>query len=142
MDKPYPARHVRSNMSCAHYLTLVSAAALLPALLVAQAPTVHVLPATPSTVAYGYYWSEATPVLRIASGDMVDVETMITSRPTRLEQAGVPPELVEQSLRDIVDSVTDRGPGGHILTGPIYVEGAEVGDVLEVRVLSVDLAIQ
>ncbi len=65
----------------------------------------------------------------------------MTSSPTRLEAAGIPPEEVEQSLRDVYDQVTDRGPGGHILTGPIYVEGAEPGDALEVRVLSVDLAI-
>jgi acetamidase/formamidase len=37
--------------------------------------------------------------------------------------------------------VTDRGPGGHILTGPVYVEGADSGDVLEVRILRIDLAI-
>ena len=43
------------HMFPANHLILVSAAALLPALLVAQTPTVHVLPATPSTVAYGYY---------------------------------------------------------------------------------------
>jgi len=48
---------------------------------------------------------------------------------------------VQQSLRDIVTQVTDRGPGGHILTGPIYVEGAEPGDVLEVRILGFDLPI-
>jgi acetamidase/formamidase len=35
----------------------------------------------------------------------------------------------------------DRGPGGHILTGPIYIEEAEPGDVLEVRIISIDLAI-
>lgn len=107
----------------------------------AQAPVVHKLPATPQTVAYGYYWSEAKPVLRIASGDIIDVETMLTNNPTRLEQAGVAPAEIQQSLRDIVAQVTDRGPGGHILTGPVYVEGADSGDVLEVRVLSVDLAI-
>ncbi len=101
----------------------------------------HDLPATPETVAWGYYWSEAEPVLRIESGDIVHVETMITSNPTRLEGAGVPPEKVQQSLRDITEQVTDKGPGGHILTGPIYIEGAEPGDVLEVRVLSVDLAL-
>ncbi len=106
----------------------------------AFAQQVHQLPATPATVAWGYYWAEAPPVLRIASGDIVEVETMITNRPARLERAGVPPEEVQQSLRDIVDQVTDRGPGGHILTGPVYVEGAEPGDVLEVRVLSVDIA--
>ena len=35
--------------------------------------------------------------------------------------------------------MTDRGPGGHILTGPIYVEGAEPGDVLELRILKIEL---
>ena len=51
------------------------------------------------------------------------------------------PEDIQASLRAIVDGVTDKGPGGHILTGPVYVEGAEPGDALEVRVLSIDLPI-
>lgn len=106
-----------------------------------SAQQLHQLPATPETVAWGYYWSEAEPVLRISSGDIVEVVTMITNRPDRLEQAGISADQIQQSLRDIVDQVTDRGPGGHILTGPIYVEGADPGDVLEVRVLSVDLEI-
>jgi len=101
----------------------------------------HVLEAGPATVAWGYYWSEAEPVLRVASGDVVEVSTMLTNGPQRLEDAGVPPDEVEPALRAIYDEVTDRGPGGHILTGPIYVEGAEPGDVLEVRVLSIDLPI-
>ncbi len=103
----------------------------------------HRLEAGPETVAYGYYWSEAEPVLRIASGDIIDVDTMLTSNPQRLEAMGVPPDQVQQSLRDIVEQVTGdaRGPGGHILTGPVYVEGAEPGDVLQVDVLEVDLAI-
>jgi acetamidase/formamidase len=53
----------------------------------------------------------------------------------------VKPADVEPSLRAIYDSVKNRGPGGHILTGPIYVEGADSGDVLEVRIESIDLAI-
>jgi len=101
----------------------------------------HRLPATPGTVAYGYYSAAATPVLRIASGDTVLVETLITNRPDRLEAAGVAPADVQQSLRDIVTQVTDKGPGGHILTGPIFVEGADSGDVLEVRILRIDLAL-
>lgn len=109
--------------------------------LAAQKPTTHQLPATPATVAYGYYWADAKPVLRIASGDIIDVHTMLTNRPDRLEAAGVPPNEVQQELRDIVAQVTDRGPGGHILTGPVFVEGADSGDVLEVRILSVDLDI-
>jgi acetamidase/formamidase len=109
--------------------------------LAAQTPTTHRLEATPATVAYGYYWSEARPVLRIASGDILDVDTLITSTPARLEQAGVPPGDIQPSLRAIVEQVKDRGPGGHILTGPVYVEGAEPGDALEVRILSIDLPI-
>jgi acetamidase/formamidase len=96
---------------------------------------------SPSTVAYGYYWSQAKPVLRVKSGDEVEVGTLITSTPRRLAGAGVDSALIQQSLRDIVDSVKDRGPGGHILTGPIYVEGADSGDVLEVRIEKIDLDI-
>ena len=111
---------------------------------VAQLPaqTTHQLPATPSTVAYGYYWSEAKPALRIKSGDIVDVETMLTNTPTGLERLGVKPADIPQALRDIVaqDTGSLRGPGGHILTGPIYIEGADSGDVLEVRLLSIKLA--
>jgi acetamidase/formamidase len=113
---------------------------LLPALPLA-AQHLHRLPATPQTVAWGYYSAAATPVLRIASGDTLEVETLITNRPDRLEAAGVAPADVQQSLRDIVAQDTDRGPGGHILTGPVYVEGADSGDVLEVKILGIDLAI-
>jgi acetamidase/formamidase len=121
----------------------LAALLLVTATLVAQsgAPRTHRLEATPSTVAYGYYWSEAKPVLKIASGDIIDVDTLLTSTPDRLEKAGVPAAEIQPSLRAIVDQVKDRGPGGHILTGPIHVEGAEPGDALEVRVLSIDLPI-
>jgi acetamidase/formamidase len=104
---------------------------------------VHQLPATPTTVAYGYYWSEAKPALRIKSGEVVEVETMLTNSPTGLERMGVKPEDIPQNLRDIVtqDTGSLRGPGGHILTGPIYVEGADSGDVLEVRIQSISLPI-
>ncbi len=109
----------------------------------AGAQQVHQLPATPKTVAYGYYWSEAKPALRVKSGDVVEVETMLTNSPRGLEQMGVKPEDVPQNLRDIVaqDTGSLRGPGGHILTGPIFVEGADSGDVLEVRIQSITLPI-
>ena len=85
------------------------------------------LKATPKTVAWGYYDAKAAPVLRVKSGDTVEIETLITSSPKRLEDAGVPAGQVEQSLRDITEQVKDKGPGGHILTGPIYVDGAGIG---------------
>ncbi len=109
----------------------------------AHAPVTHRLEATPATVAYGYYWSEAPPVLHVDSGDIVDVDTLLTNTPVGLAKAGVPDEKIQPSLKAIVAEVTGerRGPGGHILTGPIYVEGAEPGDVLEVKILSIELPI-
>jgi acetamidase/formamidase len=101
----------------------------------------HVLKATPKTVSWGYYDAGAKPVLRIKSGDSVEVHTLITSSPERLEGAFLPAREVEQALRDIVREVKDRGPGGHILTGPIFVENAEPGDTLEVRIKKIKLAI-
>ncbi len=108
-----------------------------------RTPKTHRLEATPATVAYGYYWSEAKPALRIASGDIIDVDTLLTNSPTGLARAGVPDDKIQASLKSIVTEVTGdrRGPGGHILTGPVYVEGAEPGDVLEVKILSIDFAI-
>ena len=100
----------------------------------------YVLIPSPTTVAWGSYWSETKPVLNIISGDYVNIHTLLTSTPERLEAAGVLPNDVEKELRD-VQTVKDRGPGGHVLTGPIFIEGAEVGDILEVRINTIDLAI-
>ena len=104
-------------------------------------PTTHRIMPSPTTVAWGYYDAAAKPVLTVQSGDRLIVGTLITSSPTRLEGAGVAPAAVEQSLRDIYAQVTNKGPGGHILTGPIFVTGADSGDVLEVRIEKIDLAI-
>ena len=124
-------------------MVLGLAVLILPALGQTRSSKTHRLPATPETVAYGYYWSEAKPVLRIASGDIIDVDTLLTNTPAGLTRAGVPDDKIQDSLKAIVNQITGdrRGPGGHILTGPVYVEGAEPGDVLEARVLSIDLAI-
>jgi len=125
-------------------------AAALPAILAlaalgarAQSPKTHRLEATPSTVAYGYYWSEAKPALRIASGDIIDVDTLLTNSPTGLQRAGVADGKIQSSLKTIVAEVTGdrRGPGGHILTGPVWVEGAQPGYALEVKILAIDFPI-
>src|SRR3954469_11598871 len=112
--------------------------ALALALLLAAS---HRLDPSPTTVAWGYYDAKAKPVLRVKSGDTLVVRTLLTSSPERLEGAGVAPDQVEPALREIYKSVTDKGPGGHILTGPIFVEGAEPGDALEVRIQKIELAI-
>src|SRR4029077_17665709 len=91
----------------------------------AQGSKVHRLEATPSTVAYGWYDAAGTPVLRIASGDIIDVDTLLTNSPMGLRRAGVPEDQIQDSLKKITDMETGvprekRGPGGHILTGPVF----------------------
>ena len=124
-------------------LLLPTAFAQMPSLAAppAASPQKYTLKATPKTVAWGYYDASAAPVLRIHSGDSVEFETLLTNSPTGLEKAGLPPEQVQQNLRDIYKEVTDKGPGGHILNGPVYIEEAEPGDTLEVRIQKIDLAI-
>jgi acetamidase/formamidase len=116
-------------------------AALITASAASANPQTYTLKATPETVVWGNYSAAAKPVLRIHSGDTVIFETLLTNSPTGLEANGVPPDQVEKSLRDVFDHVTDRGPGGHILNGPVYVEGAEPGDTLEIHINRISLAI-
>ena len=98
------------------------------------------LKASPSTVVWGYYSASAKPVLRIHSGDTVRIETVSTGSPARFEAFGVPPGDIPDSFRTIYKEVTDRGPGGHILTGPVFIEEAEPGDVLELRIQKIEVA--
>ena len=100
----------------------------------------YILNPTATTVVWGNYWSEATPALRVQSGDYVNIRTVLTSNPERLQSAGLPADQVEKELVD-VQAVKDRGPGGHVLTGPVYIEDAEPGDVLEIKIHGIDLPI-
>ncbi len=115
---------------------------LLVALAIPIFAAEHNLPPTPANVVVGHYWSQSKPVLRIKDGDIVLTTTMITSTPERLRAAGVAEDQIQPELKAIVETVKDKGPGGHILNGPIYIEGAEPGDTLEVRILSIKPAIE
>ena len=95
----------------------------------------HELKLTPMNVHWGYYDAHLKPVLKIASGDTVRVETMVAGGLERLNMAGVPDAEIPDSLKQVEKSITDRGPGAHPLTGPIYVQRAEPGDTLEVHIL-------
>jgi acetamidase/formamidase len=98
------------------------------------------LPASPSTVAWGYYWSQAKPVLTVNSGDEVRVQTLSTCGSTeRMTAQGIAANDIPPYNDLIYKEVKDKGPGGHILTGPIAISGAEPGDVLEVRIERVDI---
>jgi acetamidase/formamidase len=118
----------------------ISKMAVLGLTALAARPETYQLKATPDTVAVGYYWSEAKPALRIKSGDTVEMET-VSGSADRLAQLGVPASQIPPALEAIRKDVKDRGPGGHILTGPIYIEGAEPGDVLEVRIQKIVLSV-
>jgi acetamidase/formamidase len=76
--------------------------------------------------------------LRVASGDRVRVETMVAGGLQRLRLAGVPESDIPESLKAVEQRVTERGPGAHPMSGPIFVEGAEPGDVLEIRIIAID----
>src|SRR3954464_15344497 len=90
----------------------------------------------PQNVHWGYYDPSVKPVLHVASGDTVRVETMIARGLPRLRAAGVKEDEIPESLKVVERTITDRGPGAHPMTGPIFVDGAEPGDVLEVKIVS------
>ena len=112
---------------------------LLTGLCFAQAPQ-FTLPASPATVVWGYYSAHAKPALTVHSGDTVRIQTLSTCGSTeRLVGEGVAPADIPAYNADIYREVKDRGPGGHILTGPVAVAEAEAGDVLEVDILKIDI---
>src|ERR1700732_1956998 len=84
----------------------------------------HLLPATLDTTQWGWFDNAQAPVLRVNSGDTVVLETMMHSH-----NQVVPGTTIEQIKKLRTDF---RGRGPHTLTGPIYIEGAEPGDVLKV----------
>jgi len=94
-----------------------------------DAGNLHVLKATPEHCFWGFFDQALPPVLTINSGDIVYVEALT-------HQAGSAPDLMMDSgMRAVYEQVCDRGPGMHIMTGPIAVRGAEPGDTLAVRIL-------
>ncbi len=105
----------------------------------AQQAAAHELRLVPSNIHWGYFDARRPPVLRIRPGDLVRVETMVARGLERLRLAGVPePDFLPAELA-VEAAITERGPGAHPLTGPIWVEGAEPGDALEVRIERIDL---
>ena len=103
----------------------------------AQSKT-HDLKLTPQNIHWGYYDAKLAPVLRIASGDTVRVETMIARGLERVRLAGVKDEEIPAALKVVEGNVKERGPGPHPMTGPIFIEGAQPGDSIEVHINSIE----
>ena len=87
---------------------------------------VHLLPATLETTQWGWFNNAQPPVLHVASGDTIIFETMMHSH-----NQVVPGATIEQ-IKKLRTDFPGRGP--HTLTGPVYIEGAEPGDVLKVSI--------
>src|SRR5262245_64032683 len=121
---------------------MIKRVAILPLFLLsnlsAQTARVHDLPLRPEHVHWGYYDSRLTPAIHVASGDRVRVETMVAGGLQRLRLAGASEAEIPESLKTVERVVTERGPGAHPMSGPIFVEGAEPGDTLDVRILAIE----
>ncbi len=90
----------------------------------------HKLAATLDTVQWGWLDPREKPKLTINSGDTVSIETMMHSH-DKIQPGTTMEQVVE--LRK-----ANPGGGPHSMTGPVYVNGAEPGDVLEIRILRIE----
>jgi acetamidase/formamidase len=97
--------------------------------------THHHLKASPQNCHWGYFDASRLPVLSVNSGDTVTIDC-VSGGPAQLPKSGfhIPPELLE-----IHSAETGFPLGPHILTGPVAINGAKAGQVLEVRIKDVQL---
>ena len=108
----------------------------------------HFVPSRPETVSWGWYPIDKEPVLTIQSGETVRINTLTHAGATQrtepveyLTGLNIPREEIHQDVTDFWASRDGRpreGRSGHVITGPIYIEGAEPGDMLEVQILALE----
>ncbi len=147
-----PGRHPnlpRNAASVLLALTLCAAISAAPHQAGAQpAEPAHHVASTPENVVWGWFPIDREPVLTIPSGETVRIDTLTHAGTTQAEdperylnQFGVPPEQILQDVIDFWRTRGDRpreGRSAHVITGPIYIEDAEPGDMLEVQILSIE----
>jgi acetamidase/formamidase len=110
---------------------------------------------TPENVIWGELFKPSSnPILRVKSGDRIVMETVshegiLPDQGDTVEffaQGGIPQNpksaiseniILPDQLR-VKATVKKTGPGPHVITGPIYVEGTQPGDVLEIKTLKID----
>ena len=108
-----------------------------------------ILRSTPETVSWGWIAADRMPVARVKSGQVVRVDTVThqglntgVDPVAFFGAAGIAPGKVLADAQEIYRRVKkEEGAGPHLLTGPVYVEGARPGDMLEVRVLEVAIRV-
>lgn len=109
--------------------------------------TDHVLASRPENLSWGWFPLDKAPVLTILSGESVSIDTLTHVGAAQSEEPiaylsalGVPREEILQDMLDFWATRADRpreGRSGHVITGPIRIEGAEPGDMLEVQILDI-----
>ncbi len=110
--------------------------------------TDHFVPSSPENTSWGWFPIDKEPVLRVRPGETVRMDTLTHNGAVQDEEPvawltalGVPREEIHQDVLDFWASRGSRpreGRSGHVITGPVYVEGAEPGDMLEIEILSVE----
>ncbi len=108
----------------------------------------HYVPSRPENLSWGWYPIDKEPVLTVRSGQTVRIDTLTHAGATQNENPvtyltglGVPREEILEDVLDFWASRDERpreGRSGHVITGPIYIEGAEPGDMLEVQILDIE----
>jgi acetamidase/formamidase len=107
----------------------------------------HVVRSTPDNVSWGWFPIDKAPVAVVQPGEVVEIHTLTGAGSNELEDPvtdlggiGIPPEEVPEDLVAFWQSRDGRpreGRDRHLITGPVYIEGAEPGDMLEVQILDV-----
>jgi acetamidase/formamidase len=98
-------------------------------------PKHHRLAASPETCHWGFFDAALKPVLTVASGDFVEIDCLAAGGPDILPTT---PDLELLPEQHAIHSALAARGSAHIMTGPIAVEGAVPGDVLEVQILSIE----
>ncbi len=107
----------------------------------------HVIRAVPENLVWGYFGADVPPVARIKDGDVAAIDTISTVGINQKDPLGffkaqnLPLDAHAQEIIDALQKVPLEPSGirGHMLTGPIYIEGAEPGDTLEVRIMDLPI---
>ncbi|MCC9167697.1 acetamidase/formamidase family protein [Pontibacter harenae] len=107
----------------------------------------HVIRSIPKNMVWGYFGADVPPVARVKDGDIVEIHTVSTAGiSSRNPEAFFKDNnlSIDQHAQEIIDILKNVQPEpsgirGHMLTGPIYIEGAEPGDTLEIRILDLPL---
>lgn len=133
---------IRFRRSVPLFILLVAGSACTQIPRIAYNVDAHVA-STPQTVSWGHLPAGRTPVLRVRSGQTVSIDTVShqginnNMDPVSFFAAGgvAAHEILPDALEIYHKADHPKNAGAHVLTGPVYVENAEPGDMLEVRVL-------